>query len=123
MPPFQVKNFDVAKHLDTHPLLLGRPSNRVRMADLIGQSSSSSSLLPLPPPKSEKAELKLIKERNKSYKELEKRIEREAEIFRQMQRLGVKKSLDEDKQRSKVQVAKETTTTAAQYRFAPKRKR
>lgn len=119
----KVKNFDVAKHLDTHPLLLGRPSNRVRMADLIGQSSSSSSLLPLPPPKSEKAELKLIKERNKSYKELEKRIEREAEIFRQMQRLGVKKSLDEDKQRSKVQVAKETTTTAAQYRFAPKRKR
>ena len=126
---FQVKEFDVAKHLDTHPLLLGRPSNRVRMADLVGQSASSSSSsspsspFPLPAPNSEKAELKLIKERNKSYKELDKRIEREAEIFRHLQRLGVKKSLNEDKKRSKVQVAKETTTTAAQYRFAPKRKR
>jgi len=120
----KVKKFDVAKHLDTHPLLLARPSNRVRMADLTGQSStSSSSSGHLPPPISEKAELKLIKERNKSYKELEKRIEREAEINRQLQRLGVKKSLNEDKQRSKVQVAKETTTSAAQYRFAPKRKR
>jgi len=130
----KVKEFDVAKHLDTHPLLLGRPSNRVRMADLVGQSASSSSSsspsssspsspFPLPAPNSEKAELKLIKERNKSYKELDKRIEREAEIFRHLQRLGVKKSLNEDKKRSKVQVAKETTTTAAQYRFAPKRKR
>merc|ERR1711990_1311234 len=39
----KVKDFDVAKHLDTHPLLLGRPSNRVRMADLISSSSSSAS--------------------------------------------------------------------------------
>lgn len=119
----KVKNFDVAKHLDTHPLLLGRPSNRVRMSDLAAQASSSSSTSSIPPVNSEKAELKLIKERNKSYKELEKRIERETEIFRHLQRLGVKKSLNQDKQRSKVQVAKETATSAAQYKFAPKRKR
>jgi len=125
----KVKNFDVAKHLDTHPLLLlGRPSNRVRMSDLISQqpstsSSSSSSSSTLTPAASEKAELKLIKERNKAYKELDKRMEREEEIFRHMQRLAVKRSLNEDKQRSKVQVAKETTKSAAQYKFAPKRKR
>jgi len=121
----KVKNFDVAKHLDTHPLLLGRPSNRVRMSDLISQqsSSSSSSSSTLASASSEKAELKLIKERNKAYKELDKRMEREEEIYRHMQRLAVKRSLNDDKQRSKVQVAKETTKSAAQYKFAPKRKR
>jgi len=120
----KVKNFDVAKHLDTHPLLLGRPSNRVRMSDLTSQQpSSSSSSSTVTPAASEKAELKLIKERNKAYKELDKRMEREEEIFRHMQRLAVKRSLNEDKQRSKVQVAKETTKSAAQYKFAPKRKR
>ena len=133
----QVKNFDVAKHLDTHPLLLGRPSNRVRMADLTGQtanpnssssslvtsSSSSSSSSTLPAATTEKAELKLIKERNKSYKELDKRIEREEEIHRHLQRLAVKRSLNEDKQRTKTLVAKETVKSAAQYKFAPKRKR
>jgi len=133
----KVKNFDVAKHLDTHPLLLGRPSNRVRMADLTGQtanpnssssslvtsSSSSSSSSTLPAATSEKAELKLIKERNKSYKELDKRIEREEEIHRHLQRLAVKRSLNEDKQRTKTLVAKETVKSAAQYKFAPKRKR
>lgn len=30
----EVKNFDLAKRLDTHPALLGRKSNRPRLADL-----------------------------------------------------------------------------------------
>jgi len=112
----KVKEFDLAKHLDTHPLLLGRPSNRIKMADLEAAASSASTL-------DEKQQLKLMKERNKQYKELDKRIQREEEIFRNIQRLGVKKSLKDEKNRRKALVSKETEHKAAQYKFAPRRKK
>jgi U3 small nucleolar RNA-associated protein 11 len=76
----ELKNFNLAERLQTHPALLGRKSNRMRLKDL------------------EKMELnidaqtikRLNEEREKSYKELDKRITREKELSKIQRKMELK---------------------------------
>lgn len=111
------KNFDVAKHLDTHPLLLSRPSNRPKLSILSTEQQTVKRS-----ESKEHNEMKMTKERAKAYKELEKRMFREEELFITMKKMEVKKSLEEKKRR-KFKIKDGTEKSAAAYRFAPKRKR
>jgi U3 small nucleolar RNA-associated protein 11 len=81
----EAKNFDLAKRLDTHPALVNRKTNRLRMKDL-----DKMNLI------IDEATIKnLNTEREKAYKELAKRIDRErelAKIQRKMELKGVTKS-------------------------------
>lgn len=66
----ELKNFDLAKRLNTHPALVGRKSNRMRLEDLDKMNLDVD----------EATITRLNAERDKSYKELEKRIGREREL-------------------------------------------
>lgn len=81
----EAKNFDLAKRLDTHPALVNRKSNRMRLKDLDKMNLDID----------EETIKRLNSEREKSYKELSKRIDRErelAKIQRKMELKGVTKS-------------------------------
>lgn len=76
----ELKNFNLADRLQTHPALLARKSNRMKISDL------------------KKFELKvdaqtiqrLNDEREKSYKELDKRITREKELAKIQRKMEMK---------------------------------
>ena len=79
------KNFDLAKRLNTHPALVNRRANRMRLKDLDKMKLDVD----------KETIKKLNAEREKSYKELSKRIDRErelAKIQRKMELKGVTKS-------------------------------
>lgn len=67
----ELKNFDLAKRLNTHESLLGRKTNRPQLQHLqaldIGQFNAATLE-------------RMNKEKSKSYRELEKRIERERDL-------------------------------------------
>jgi U3 small nucleolar RNA-associated protein 11 len=81
----EAKDFDLAKRLNTHPALVSRKTNRPRMQDLDKINLNI-----------DEATIKALNsEREKSYKELSKRIDREkelAKIQRKMELKGVSKS-------------------------------
>lgn len=74
------KNFNLADRLQTHAALLGRKSNRIRINDLDKVNLKIDA----------KTIEKLNAEREKSYKELEKRIAREKELAKVQRKMELK---------------------------------
>ncbi|RXG55815.1 Sodium-coupled monocarboxylate transporter 2 [Armadillidium vulgare] len=82
----EAKTADPAKLLDTHPSLLNRPFNRLKNSQL--------STLSLAAPSQTKLNIKtLSRERQRAYKELSKRIERENKLRIIQEKLEVRKKL------------------------------
>ncbi|KAK2192495.1 hypothetical protein NP493_29g05000 [Ridgeia piscesae] len=109
----EAETFDAAKFLDTHPDLVDRVYNRPRMDTLKSQTIQTLD---------DETLAEIASERGKRYKELAKRIEREKQLHIIAQKMEVKKQLM-DKTTKKTQVAKETTDSAAVYKWMPQRKR
>lgn len=110
----QARNFDAAKHFGTHPSLVDRAYNRPTLEAL--KSDSYQKLA------DDDTLSVLAVERAKSYKELERRIERERELNIASQKMETKKNLM-DKTAKRRKVTDETKNAAAQYRWVPCRKR
>ncbi|KAI8439879.1 hypothetical protein MSG28_001345 [Choristoneura fumiferana] len=109
----EVENFDLAKRLDTHPALLGRKSNRPRLADL--------DKIQLPDV-DEKTIQNLKKKKDKVYKELSKRIDREKELMVIQQKMEIKKHVQSAKLKPK-RVKKGSKSNAPVYEFQYVRKK
>lgn len=109
----EAKNFDVAKHFNTHPSLLNRNYNRPTMEMLQKGLLSNAD---------EETLQSISDEKKKKYKELKKRIEREKELNVISQKMEVKKQLM-DKKRKKIKVKDETKDMAAKYKWEFKRQR
>lgn len=76
----KAKNFNLSERLNTHPALLSRKSNRIRMGDLDKLNLNID----------EATIKKLNEERDKSYKELAKRIDRERELAKVQRKMELK---------------------------------
>jgi len=77
----ELKSFNLAERLNTHPSLLSRKSNRIKLQDL-----HKMDLLKI----DEKSIAKMNEEKTKSYKELDKRISREAELAKVARKMELK---------------------------------
>lgn len=109
----EVQTFNLASHLDTPSELLDRVYNRPTLKTL-----ETKSIQGAVNPHSLK---KLAKQRKHQYKILSQRIDREKKMFVISQKIQTRKDL-QDKTK-KVKVKKETTNSAAIYKFEAKRKR
>lgn len=76
----QLKNFNLAERLGTHPALLSRKSNRMRLEDIQKMKMDLD----------ESTIKRLNEEREKSYKELDKRITRERELAKVQRKMEMK---------------------------------
>lgn len=76
----ELKNFDLAERLDTHPALVSRKSNRMRLKDLDKMNLDVD----------EATIARLNEARDKSYKELDKRIDRERELAKVQRKMELK---------------------------------
>lgn len=76
----EMKNFDLAKRLNTHPALLNRKSNRLRIDQLEKMNLDLD----------EVTLKKMNEERQNAYKELEKRIKRERDLGKVQRKLELK---------------------------------
>lgn len=79
----EMQNFDLAKRLNTHPALLGRKSNRLRIDQLEKMNLEVD----------ESTVKKMNEERQKAYKELEKRIKREKELAKIQRKMDLKNTI------------------------------
>lgn len=84
----EMKNFDLAERLDTHPALISRKSNRPRLSAL----KSSTLLAP-----SKELLAAAEQEKMKSYRELKSRINRENELNIVQRKLEIRKALKNKK--------------------------
>ncbi|KAF4087985.1 hypothetical protein AMELA_G00077770 [Ameiurus melas] len=109
----EVKDFNLATHLNTVPELVNRAYNRPTLDTLVNKSIvgavTSNNIK------------KLAKQRKARYAELSQRIDRERKMFIISQKIQTLKDL-QDKNK-KVRVRKETPTAPAIYKFEAKRKR
>ncbi|XP_060800613.1 probable U3 small nucleolar RNA-associated protein 11 [Amyelois transitella] len=108
------KEFDLAKRLDTHPKLLGRKSNRPRLSDLDKMQLPTVD-------KQTIAEMK--KKKNRIYKEIAKRIEREKELTVIQQKLEMKRHLQDAKVLRPKRIKKGSKNSAPVYEFPYVRKK
>ncbi|XP_028837087.1 putative U3 small nucleolar RNA-associated protein 11 [Denticeps clupeoides] len=108
-----VKEFDLAKHLNIVPELVDRVYNRPTVETL-----EKKSIQGVVDPQSV---MKLAKQRKLQYETLSQRIDREKKMYVISQKIQMRKDL-QDKTR-KVKVKKETPGAAAIYKFDAKRKR
>lgn len=110
----EAENFDIAQKLDTHPSLLGRKTNRIRVGDLekISLDQLSSDQMK-----------KLNGEKEKLYRELEKRIDREKELAVIQQKMELKRKLQEKRSIKPKRVKAGTKNAAPVYLFKYERKR
>ncbi|XP_046978702.1 probable U3 small nucleolar RNA-associated protein 11 [Vanessa cardui] len=108
------KNFDLAKRLDTHPSLINRKSNRPRLSDL--------NKITLPEVNDEIIKsTKKIKE--KTYKELSQRIEREKQLTVIQQKMELKRHLQDAKVLKPKRIQSGTKVSAPVYKFQYVRKK
>ncbi|XP_026491733.2 probable U3 small nucleolar RNA-associated protein 11 [Vanessa tameamea] len=108
------KNFDLAKRLDTHPSLINRKSNRPRLSDL--------NKITLPEVNDEIIKsTKKIKE--KTYKELSQRIEREKHLTVIQQKMELKRHLQDAKVLKPKRIQSGTKVSAPVYKFQYVRKK
>ncbi|XP_053488991.1 probable U3 small nucleolar RNA-associated protein 11 isoform X1 [Ictalurus furcatus] len=109
----EVKDFNLATHLNTVPELLNRAYNRPTLDTLVNKSIvgavTSNNIK------------KLARQRKARYDELSQRIDRERKMFIISQKIQTLKDL-QDKNK-KVKVRNETPTAPAIYKFETKRKR
>ncbi|XP_063954700.1 probable U3 small nucleolar RNA-associated protein 11 [Lytechinus pictus] len=117
----EAKEFDPAKHLNTHPALLHRAHNRPTLSML----SDPSLLKALAGTRSGEGTSSGLadvgKEKKKRYHELSQRIEREKQLNIIAEKMEAKKN-SKDKSRKKL-VKEETPESAPVYKFHMKRKR
>ncbi|KAG9492905.1 hypothetical protein GDO78_001064 [Eleutherodactylus coqui] len=109
----EVRNFDLAKKLDTAPELVDRVYNRPTLETLHKKTIQGSTTM---------NELQqLAKQRQLQYEILNQRIEREKKMFVISQKIQARKDLMD--KRGKVKVKKETVNSAPVYKFKQERKR
>ncbi|XP_062450275.1 probable U3 small nucleolar RNA-associated protein 11 isoform X2 [Rhea pennata] len=109
----EVREFDIATHLNTVPELVDRVYNRPTIAKLQKETlkgATDPALLK-----------KLAQQRKNQYDLLKQRIEREKTMFVIAQKIQTRKDLLDKTQ--KVKVKKETTNSPAIYKFKFQRKR
>lgn len=108
------RNFDLAKRLDTHPSLLQHRTNRLRIVDLEK----------LKLPEIDKKTFEAMKgKRDRSYKELAKRIEREKQLTIIQQKMEVKRHLQDKKTQKPKRVKAATKNSAPVYKWKFERKK
>jgi len=110
----ELKNFDLAKKLDTHPALLSRRTNRPRL----------SAIKNMELPELDKKTLnKLEQQKHMAYKELEKRINREHELKVVQEKMEVRRMLKDKKVKKPKLIKPETKESAPIYKWKYERKR
>ncbi|XP_071439602.1 probable U3 small nucleolar RNA-associated protein 11 [Hetaerina americana] len=110
----EAKNFDVATRLDTHPALMSRRTNRLKLSDL--QTMHLPSV-------DEVTVNSLSKVRNARYKELKKRVEREKELTIIQQKLEVKRHLQNKKEQPPLRIKPGTKELPPVYKWKLERKK
>uniref|UniRef100_A0A182TT63 U3 small nucleolar RNA-associated protein 11 n=1 Tax=Anopheles melas TaxID=34690 RepID=A0A182TT63_9DIPT len=109
----EATEFNLAERLDTHPDLVGRRSNRPRLQDL------SKLKLAVGP----EDIARINQERDLSYRELMRRIDREKELTVVQKTLEIKRALKQKRALKPKLVAKGTPHQAPQFKFKFERKR
>jgi len=110
----EMKNFDLAEKLGTHPALLSRRTNRPRLSAIKNMRL---------PELDNKTIAKLEQKKHMAYKELEKRIDREREMTVVQQKLEVRRQL-KDKKITKPKLVKPGSKDAAPiYKWKFERKK
>lgn len=110
----EVKNFDLARRLDTHPELIPRKTNRLKTADL--QSLSLPSF-------DDSTLTRLDRERQMAYKELHKRIRREKQLSIVHNKMQTNKLLKARLGVKPVKIKNATKSAPAIYQWPYVRKR
>ncbi|KYN13123.1 PREDICTED: probable U3 small nucleolar RNA-associated protein 11 [Trachymyrmex cornetzi] len=110
----EMKNFDLAKKLDTHPALLSRRTNRPTLSAIKNMKL---------PELDNKTIAKFEQKKHMTYKELEKRIDRERELTVVQQKLEVRRALKDKKVRKPKLVKSGSKDAAPIYRWSFERKR
>jgi len=112
----EASKFDVVTHLDTHPDLMDRAYNRPHIDDL--------KVMKLQGPVDKDIMDKLLGRRQKAYRELEKRIEREKQLRIVEQKLEAQRNLVDGKGGEKPREVKPATKDSAPvYRWKQERKK
>lgn len=109
-----VKTFNVAQRLDTHEALLGRRINRVKLSDLEKLNLANVS---------DKTLQKANEEKEKLYKELSKRIDRERELTVVQHKLEISRALKQKKNLPPKKLKDGTKDSAPIYQFKYERKK
>lgn len=110
----EMKNFDLAKKLDTHPALLSRRTNRPKLSTIKDMKL---------PELDDKTISKIGQKKHMAYKELEKRVHRERELTVVEQKLEMRRAL-KDKKIKKPKLVKPGSKDAAPiYKWKFERKR
>ncbi|XP_043253288.1 probable U3 small nucleolar RNA-associated protein 11 [Colletes gigas] len=110
----QVRNFDIAKKLNTHPALISRRTNRPELSKLKNMKL----------PEANEAILSKIEQRKRmAYKELQKRIDREHRLTIVQQKLEIQRALKDKKITKPKLVSKGTKNSAPVYKWKFERKR
>jgi len=110
----EVREFDPAKRLDTHPSLLGMTSNRPKLSDLTSDKVRAPDSETLVSIRSKQA---------KAYKELQQRIDRERALAVVQEKMEAKKRLQNKRDRAVKVVVEETKDSAPVIKWAKERKR
>uniref|UniRef100_A0A1B6LFV5 U3 small nucleolar RNA-associated protein 11 n=1 Tax=Graphocephala atropunctata TaxID=36148 RepID=A0A1B6LFV5_9HEMI len=110
----EVKNFDLAKRLDTHPELIPRRTNRLTTSELQNLNLPSVS---------EKTSAKLERQRQQSYNQLLKRIRREKQLTIVQNKLETNKLLRARHGVKPVKIKHATKSAPAVYQWPYVRKR
>lgn len=110
----EAKSFDVATHLDTHPDLLERRTNRPRLSEL------KKLTIPIP---STNTLTNSQNKRDSSYKELQKRIAREKELNVITRKLEVVGAVKKTKRGGVRLITKATAKAPAVYSWKQARKK
>lgn len=110
----EIKNFDIAKKLDTHPMLLSRRTNRPKMSMLKDMKL---------PELNEEIIAKIEQKKHMAYKELQKRIERERELTIVQQKLEMRIALKDKKIKKPKLVQTGSKNAAPIYKWKFERKR
>lgn len=84
--PHEAKTLDVAQRLATHPALLGRTANRPRLDQLKAMDLDAGAA-------DGQSQPAWAEERQKSYRQLEKRVARERQLLVAQQKMQVKRLL------------------------------
>ncbi|KAJ1527214.1 hypothetical protein ONE63_008741 [Megalurothrips usitatus] len=112
--PKEADNFDVAARLDTHPALLGRRTNRMKMETLKTASLPSLNKVAL-----EKA----TKTKQQKYAELEKRLDREKQLRVIQEKMILKRNLQNKNESQPERIKPATKNAPPVYKWKTERKR